>query len=617
VYTLGTSEVTIATCTPETTAPSIQTDARSIHSSLGSLLTTAGDDGCQDKQHNESREKTLRLVSTTQMYAFPTDPGQFLRWESVTETELLSPPWCLDGVSIMRQPTTTPANAPISRHFASYLQRCALQGGEKVSRNLISGIQAKKYIHLGQGCKLFRLVLKNYKPVGPRWLWDYDLQWGDLKQAKSESVQELSGRIAELEAKLRDCCGLQLPEIAHKLKLVTCVCRGPYHDLYTDVYDKMCVRQEPGWDLQTLDLETLMNRLTTLLRNSQYWGRGSLKAGAYPQGKTTPTQARRAQDDPTTTDDWRGQLNLQPTQARELIAAFRCFICRTDNHYVGSCSHAKKCGFTVSYCPDGDSRSDRRRAPAAHRADPTAKPQPPGKQPPKVATPPAPAQKGVAFKTDAPSIPSTKGSDLDNESDDGDFVGWHTTNEAAVSTVDSHRARQAKASQAHTNLEQRQAQARTARARPVHCSSASLTRRTTGLDSKPDSLAWTPTRLQRARSSKTSSSPLDSYICVDSGASRDLFPDRSYFTDYTDISDQGHYVVVADDSRIPILGIGTVCCNLSGHEVLLRIVYQPCTGTQCPSLLHSDPSTTRPWMLTNRRPPRLLAHISYLCPGHR
>jgi hypothetical protein len=195
-YTLGTFEVTIPTCTPETEAPSVKTDARSYHSALGSLLTTAGDDGRQDKRNYESREKTLRLITTTKMYAFPTDPRQFLRWESVMETELLSPPWCLDDVSIMRQPMTTPANAPISRHFASYLQRCALQGGEKVSRNLISGIQAKKYIHSGQGCKLFRLILKNYKPVGPRWLWDYDLQWGDLKQARSESVQELSGRTA-------------------------------------------------------------------------------------------------------------------------------------------------------------------------------------------------------------------------------------------------------------------------------------------------------------------------------------------------------------------------------------------------------------------------------------
>jgi hypothetical protein len=31
--------------------------------------------------------------------------------------------------------------------------------------------------------------------------------------------------------------------------------------------------------------------------------------------------------------------------------------------------------------------------------------------------------------------------------------------------------------------------------------------------------------------------------------------------------------VVDGNSRIPILGIGTVRCNLSGHEVLLRKVY--------------------------------------------
>jgi hypothetical protein len=285
-YSLGSMEVTSTTPTPESEVPSVLTENPSVHSSLGSTATGTAD----DKRNYDSREKTLRLVSTSKMYAFPTDPGLFFRWESVTETELLSPPWCLDGTTIMRQPTTTPANAAISRHFASYLQRCALQGGEKISRNLISGIQAKKDISLGQACELFRLILKTYKPVGPRWLWDYDLQWGDLKQAKGESPQELSGRISELEDKLRDC-GLQFPELAHKLKLVTCVCRGFYHNIYTDVYDKICVRQEQGWDLQILDLETLVNCLTSLLCNSQYWGQGSLKSGAYPKKKQKPPHA--------------------------------------------------------------------------------------------------------------------------------------------------------------------------------------------------------------------------------------------------------------------------------------------------------------------------------------
>jgi hypothetical protein len=96
-----------------------------------------------------------------------------------------------------------------------------------------------------------------------------------------------------------------------------------------------------------------------------------------------------------------------------------------------------------------------------------------------------------------------------------------------------------------------------------------------GLDTKPVSSAWIPGRLHRARSSKAnpSSTVLDPYICIDSGASRDLFPDRSYFTDYTDISHQGHYVIVADDSHISIHGIGIGRYQLSGHEVILRKVY--------------------------------------------
>jgi hypothetical protein len=120
---------------------------------LSSLFTTAVDDSCQDKQHYKSQEKTLRLVLTTKLYAFPTDPGQLLPWENVTKTKLLRPPWCLDGVSIMRQPMMNLANVAILRLFALYLQRCASQEGEKVSKYLASGIQAKKYIHLGQGCK--------------------------------------------------------------------------------------------------------------------------------------------------------------------------------------------------------------------------------------------------------------------------------------------------------------------------------------------------------------------------------------------------------------------------------------------------------------------------------
>jgi hypothetical protein len=85
----------------------------------------------------------------------------------------------------------------------------------------------------------------------------------------------------------------------------------------------------------------------------------------------------------------------------------------------------------------------------------------------------------------------------------------------------------------------------------------------------PASDAWTPVK-GSARKSRTQ---VSSYICADSGASRDLFPNRDWFIEYTDVRDRHEYVVVADDTRVPIEGVGTIRFNLGGHEVLLRRVY--------------------------------------------
>jgi hypothetical protein len=82
---------------------------------------------------------------------------------------------------------------------------------------------------------------------------------------------------------------------------------------------------------------------------------------------------------------------------------------------------------------------------------------------------------------------------------------------------------------------------------------------------QPASHIWTPVK-GSARKSKTS---VSSYICADSGASRDLFTNRSWFVEYTDVRDRHECVVVADNTRVPIEGVGTVRFNLGGHEVLL------------------------------------------------
>lgn len=48
-------------------------------------------------------------------------------------------------------------------------------------------------------------------------------------------------------------------------------------------------------------------------------------------------------------------------------------------------------------------------------------------------------------------------------------------------------------------------------------------------------------------------------LCVDFGASYDLIPHRSHVMDYKDTTNACHYVVVADDTQIPVHdGIGTV-----------------------------------------------------------
>jgi hypothetical protein len=85
----------------------------------------------------------------------------------------------------------------------------------------------------------------------------------------------------------------------------------------------------------------------------------------------------------------------------------------------------------------------------------------------------------------------------------------------------------------------------------------------------PNSDAWTPVKL-KPRKTK---SPVSTYICADSGASRDLFVQQEWFVEYEDIQDQGKFVVVADDTRVPIMGVGSVRFNLGGHEVLLRRVF--------------------------------------------
>jgi hypothetical protein len=72
-------------------------------------------------------------------------------------------------------------------------------------------------------------------------------------------------------------------------------------------------------------------------------------------------------------------------------------------------------------------------------------------------------------------------------------------------------------------------------------------------------------------------------LCVDSGATRDMFNDRKLFFYYKDLSSANRHVVVADDTKIPIRGLGHVRFSLAGRTVELQnVLYVP--GLQMPLL---------------------------------
>ena len=62
-------------------------------------------------------------------------------------------------------------------------------------------------------------------------------------------------------------------------------------------------------------------------------------------------------------------------------------------------------------------------------------------------------------------------------------------------------------------------------------------------------------------------------VCLDSGASHDLWNSRDDFITYQDLSGSGRFVSLADDSKVPIMGIGTIQVCLAGRVIRLHRVY--------------------------------------------
>ena len=62
-------------------------------------------------------------------------------------------------------------------------------------------------------------------------------------------------------------------------------------------------------------------------------------------------------------------------------------------------------------------------------------------------------------------------------------------------------------------------------------------------------------------------------LCLDSGASHDLWNNRDDFISYENITNSGRYVSLADDSKIPIMGVGTIRFRIGSKIIQLNNVY--------------------------------------------
>jgi hypothetical protein len=132
------------------------------------------------------------------------------------------------------------------------------------------------------GCEILHWLDATFRPTGAKWLWLWEEQWSSLRHEQLETVLSLRGRMEELAAKMAEC-GLVITSPHITFKLLGLVCAGPYHDIFATIQQKICVLDNPDWTLPQLTVELVTDRLSSLLRRSDYYGANEqLKKGQYP-----------------------------------------------------------------------------------------------------------------------------------------------------------------------------------------------------------------------------------------------------------------------------------------------------------------------------------------------
>jgi hypothetical protein len=235
------------------------------------------------------------------------------------------------------------------------------------------------------------------------------------------------------------------------------------------------ILNDPSWQLDAITQATLVNWLTGILHASHHWGHGKLQPGPYSKDAKENPSARSTQTDKAANDDarydWKGQAELNWSQAFSILWTYKCPVCRSAKHSLAGCTVALKRGFKVTYCADNHTGTDYqppcqgaggapRRSDTAYRsrAEAASNPAPA----PSPTTTPAPAQaeglppashdKVVGFKAGTPSISCSKAFDSASASDDDQFLDWGGTNKDVIHALERTQSQKTKATKAHRFL---------------------------------------------------------------------------------------------------------------------------------------------------------------------
>ena len=266
------------------------------------------------ESEDRQRQSTIKRIQDTKSLKLPkVGADQFLQWKDNLQDELRGSPWHPHGTFILDYTATDvndPAMARTSNDLTYIMSVCAKMQDKQTYRQLIGG-GGQELLRSGLGIELFHHAVLLYSPTGIRATWDGEDAWSKLQHNQSELIDSLSVRIDECALQLNRTSGSLLPynEFSCKLKLAKSVFCGPYCDAFKDVSNKMCIVQDPEWDISLSELTytILTNKLSSHLRRSPYF-----TANGLSKGKGRSSSAISANN--ATMWDRYGKMDLHPNE---------------------------------------------------------------------------------------------------------------------------------------------------------------------------------------------------------------------------------------------------------------------------------------------------------------